>query len=334
MLENRESTVRDFKIRSTDDGIHLEGSILWLDAHKTGDLSFLSTPATQKKFTGPQFIATEETVKILQINRKNPKALICQYNHPFALGKLEIELLPSGSSLGSALLYIKANNKEILYAPTLQTQKINIVRKIQLRKADTLILEAFHPNPSKTLPSRKKEKERLLDNLKLELSKGHCPHVYCNPTITAQEITELLCGQNIPVTVHPYIYKVNKIYENSGSQLGPYQSKTITDKPHVKIFPHPFKKPPSRGQTEAPFFVIDEKMDENLCDFNCLDDPTLNRYVLSPVCDLRDLKEVIQFVEPKEIFVFGPYAKRYVEDLTHLALSVKVLNPNDQPSLF
>ena len=335
MLNNNNSTVRDFKLRSTEDGIHLEGSILWLDAHKTKELSFLSTPTVRKNFTGPQFIATEETIKILQINRKHPKALICQYNHPFALGKLKIELLPSGSCLGSASLHIEAPKKQILYAPTLQTQKINIVRKIQLREAETLILEAFHPTPAKALPSRKKEKERLLNQVEKELRQGKNPAILCNPIVTAQEITELLSSYQIPVLVHPYIHRVNRVYESFGCKLGTYYSRSDSPTPHVRIIPYPFKNLPAvLNDNKTPFFLIDEKIGENLDPFDYFESDSSNRFVLSPVCDVKDLKEVIQKVNPNEIYVFGPYANRYVQEMTSFTANVKVLNPNDQPSLF
>ena len=54
------------RIRSTNDGIHLTGSILWFDSFVRGELSFLSSAASPAKSQVPQVIATEETIKILK----------------------------------------------------------------------------------------------------------------------------------------------------------------------------------------------------------------------------------------------------------------------------
>src|SRR5690348_7431391 len=111
-------------VRQTDDGLHLANSILWLDSQDSGDLSFLSSATTSFQPKVPQVIATEETIKILEAYRKKPNALVCQYNRPFSIGRLKMELLPSGCVLGGASLYVETDKGRILYAPQLQTQRI------------------------------------------------------------------------------------------------------------------------------------------------------------------------------------------------------------------
>src|SRR5690606_38073060 len=110
-------------IRQTNDGLHLANSILWFDSKESGDLSFLSSATQNFQPHVPQVIATEETVRILEAFRRKPRALICQYNRPFSIGPLKMELLPSGVVLGGASLYVETEKGRLLYAPQLQTQK-------------------------------------------------------------------------------------------------------------------------------------------------------------------------------------------------------------------
>ena len=102
------------QVKQTDDGLHLANSILWLDAQDSGDLSFLSAASTTFHPKVPQVIATEETIKILEAFRKKPNALKCQYNRPFSIGRLRIELLPSGSVLGGASLFVETDQGKLL----------------------------------------------------------------------------------------------------------------------------------------------------------------------------------------------------------------------------
>lgn len=319
-------------IRSTDDGLHLEGSILWLDAQRNGDLSFLSSANQSTGTFHPQVIATEETVKLLEASKKRPKALVCQYNRPFSIGKLKMELLPSGGVLGGASLHVEIENRRILYAPSLQTQKNDLVRTMQLKKAHTLILNAYHPNPSALMPNRKKEKERLLETVRRDVAKGVYPIIRCQPIATAQEITKLLADNDIPVAVHPTIYRANKVYENYGSRLGSYS--LHSPRSRRKVLLHPLKDVAPhqrRPLPEAPVLYVEDTFDETDPDvFQDVED----RFYMSSTCDGKELREIIAAVTPKEVYIFGPYAKRYAEDLRGLGVRVKPLYPNDQPTLF
>ena len=114
-------------ITPTDDGIHFDNSILWLDSFSSGEVSFISSAINLKKNIAPQVIATEETIKIFDYLKIRPKTLRCQYNRPFSIGKYNLELLPAGSIIGSASLFIKTHDKTILYAPCLQNEKKNLI---------------------------------------------------------------------------------------------------------------------------------------------------------------------------------------------------------------
>jgi hypothetical protein len=323
-------------VRSTGDGLHIEDSILWLDATNSGKLSFLSSAKTKVQPQGPQIIATEETIRLIQTSQSVVNALICQYNRPFSIGKLKIELLPSGSTLGGASLFLQWEDKRLLYAPELQTQKIPTVRKMQLKKAHVLILSAKHPDPHFHFPNRKKEKERFLKVVKNYMTQGQYPFVFCEPSGKAQELIKWLTENDVPVATHQTIYRYNKIYESYGNDLGRYSQYNPKYQKHkVTFFPisergrwHYLKRPIS----DRPIIYIEDHFEQTpgITAMSEVDD----RFYLSSTCEGRDYKEIIQAVAPKEVYIFGPYAKKYVDEFKNLAQIVQPLYDNSQPTLF
>jgi hypothetical protein len=326
------------KLRSTDDGLHIADSILWLDSHLNGELSFLSSAAALAHTRVPQVIATEETVRILEAVKKKPTALVCQYNRPFSIGRLKMELLPSGSVLGGASLYVETEKGRILYAPCLQPHPIATVRKMQVKRANALILGAFHPDPHQSLPNRRKEKERLVLALKEQINSGKNAILLCDPISTAQEITKLLSENKLPISVHPTIFRVNKVYESCGSPLGPYSLlKKRRSGPRVILLPKSRRGEAnySARNQEGTIFVIEDALPQFRRDTSdAFATKVVDTFYLSTHCDGPELKAIIQLVAPKELYFFGPYAKRYVDEMAGICPKIKPLFVNDQPTLF
>jgi hypothetical protein len=335
---NQSAKAGSIPVRSTDDGIHLSNSILWFDSQSNGQLSFVSSADIPSKVKVPQIIATEETLKLMAAQKSSPQkpnALVCQYNRPFSIGRLRMELLPSGGILGGASLYVETEQGRLLYAPFLQTQKSGTVRQMQLKKAHTLILNAFHPDPNQALPNRKKERDRFVESVKSAVSKGQMPTILCRPTAIAQELTKILSDEGINVAVHPSIYRIHKIYESCGSLLGKYSLYSARGSQRNKpvLWPAPTKPGHFRSRLpEGPVFLIEPTNGETYLP------PALRRSVerfyFSHACDGVELREVISAVAPKELYFTGPYAKRYVEEMKSLCPKVRPLFQNDQPTLF
>ncbi len=44
-----------------------------------------------------------------------------------------------------------------------------------------------------------------------------------------------------------------------------------------------------------------------------------DRFYIGSTSNVRDLKDVIYYVEPQEIYFFSPYARQYAKDLRNFA---------------
>jgi hypothetical protein len=328
------SKLEHLKIIPSEGGLHLKNTILWLDSHHQGQLSFLSSALDITHALFPQIITTEETAKLIELYHKKPNALICQYNRPFSIGMLRLELLPSGHILGGASLSVNTIEGLLLYAPYLQLAKIPTVRAMQLTKAKFLILGAHSPLPLAPLPNRKREKDRLLEDILAAIHRKQWPILLCPSLGLAQEITHALTSMHLPVAVHSTIYKSNKVYEASGVKLGPYSLYAAKrSKQKITILPseHAVKsKLPILA--DHSYFLIShsprggESMPQHT--------PYTGEYVLTLCSPAPELSTVIQQVAPKELYFFGHYAKQYADYFAHLPLTIKTLYPNDQPPLF
>ena len=339
MTRKPDAKAAAFHVSLTDDGLHLDNSILWFDAVNSGDLTFLSaataTTATATAPTVPQVIATEETVRILEALRRRPAALTCQYNRPFSIGRLRMELLPSGAVLGGASLFVETERGRLLYAPNLQPHRLPTVRKMQLRHADALILGSPDSEPGAIVPQRRRERERFLETVQ-SLARGDAyPVIVCDPIGTAQELTRMLTDAGLPVSTHDVIFRVNQVYESYGSKLGPflrYSRRHARQK--VVLFPRPARRGAALPShlPEGPLLVVEQGVEVTLP--SSTPRIPVDIFHLGSGCSTSDLKEIVATVAPKELLVFGPYAKRYVDELGGTCPMVRPLFVNDQPTLF
>ncbi len=334
LVQTLETDMASWDLLPTEDGIRVGDSILWLDSQFSPGLSFLSGASNVKSRTSSRVLATEETARLLAINNIRLNALTCEYNHTVAIGQFKLELLPSGAGLGAASLFVEHRQSSLLYAPRLQPQKSGISRTMQLKNAETLILGAYTPYPPAHHPSRKKEKERLLHTVQSYIEAGKSPVLVCEPYAIAQEICKLLAEASVPLAVSGSIFRTNKIYESYGSDLGAYamQHRRSLDTPHALIVPQPQKKRTVYPIPPGPIFMIDESAQEpTQAD---LRRPPAERFVIPEHSDARELKTIIQTVEPREVYIVGPYAKQYASELSSLRTPVSALFPSHLPALF
>jgi hypothetical protein len=334
-MQANETDIASWRLLPTEDGIRLSDSILWLDARSTAELSFLSSASGLSGRSSSQVITTEETSRLLGMHRIPLNALICPYNQTISIGPLNLELLPSGAGLGAASLYIKTPAGDILYAPKLQPQKTGISRTMQLKNAETLVLGAHTPFPPHHHPSRRKEKDRLLHTVQDYLKNGQFPVILCDPYAIAQEICKFLAEAGIELSVARSIYSIHKIYEEYGSDLGPYAlHHRKMREPRVFVIPSTLAKKSALPLPAGPIFCIDESPHQQI-QVDLLR-PAAERFLISQTCDARELKTIIQTVDPNEVFITGPYAKQYASELASLKTQVKIeaLFPSHLPTLF
>lgn len=323
------------KILSTEDGLFLNDFILSFDSRRSKDLSFLSSALNPFLNISAHIMTTEETMRILKAFGRQPNALICQYNRSFSVGTLQLEFLPSGGILGGASLFVETDRGTILYAPLLRTEdEVLNLRSMQLKSANSLVLNAFHPIHIPTKFKKRYETNRLIQKIKTDIRSGRWPNIVCPPVGLAQEVAHLLTRHQIPVAVHPSIYRVNKVYEGVGSFVGHYslfQAKKAQEM--VVLLPQSryLRIIHDLGAERPSYLVQDTIVDLNPdppCDVQ-------DQFFLQMHADLDQIRNLIlPAVKPKKLFLFGPYMKQYAEVLRQDFPTLRLLFQNNQPALF
>ena len=133
--------------------------------------------------------------------------------------------------------------------------------------------------------------------------------------------------------LHSSFHKIAKIYESYGSHLGDYsQYAEGSEHQKISLLPFPQIKKARQYLPQRPIISVEDNagliIDDGL--FKKLED----RFYIPSSCEGKELKSIIGKVNPKEVYIFGPYAKDYVRQLRSTAPSVKALFPSHLPSLF
>ncbi|MDD9952538.1 MAG: hypothetical protein OXT67_13330 [Zetaproteobacteria bacterium] len=321
---------------NTSDGLRVEQSILALDAKLHPGLSFISQPIIKSDHILGQLLTSEDSAALMDVFGVKSRPLFCPYNRPFSVGKMRFELLPSGGGAGSASLLLNYENQTILYAPCLQIQKVRAQRRLQLRKAGSLILAAGYAPPTETPPSRGKALTNFEHAIEAGLSSvGPAKmEVYTETLTQFFEVLAILQSLEHPVTVHRRGFQLCKALTNSSLKLkdqiqlnGGRRSK---EKIMVRFCP------PSLGfksrKSSRPHQIL-------LCHSE-IENPALpmSTQAMFRIPDFSygsDYESIIKEVRPKKVYFFGHLAKSYADHFTNtLDISCQPLYTDQQPTLF
>lgn len=319
------------KLYLTDDGLRFDDSILWLDSKKSGSLSFLSSAHSVRERYSSQVIVSQETQELLKLYNPELKSLVCQYNRPFSIGRYNLELLPAGSVLGGASLYIETNSEKFLYAPMLSRSNSVMTQFFHSKEVDYLILKVDQCENNRDHLIRKKDEEnRLLQAISTCLNEGTIPVVVTPLLHTASTLCLLLYSSGVSVLAHKHVYDVNKIYESFGQKVGDFKQlnlKKIEERKVLMVPPGFRLKQLLQMEKRYRIFFVNDRVNFS-CDYKSHD----VFHISLPQASLDIVKTIKEF-KPKKTFLFGPYAKKFSSIHKSSRLDLEVLNPFQQSSL-
>ena len=125
-----------------DHGVHLVGSILWLDPTQSRPMAIMSDAGRVSRARCRQVACTAETLDLTHAlwPKKYFKPLISPCEHPFHLGPLTVRFHHAGHLLGGALVAIEVQGARVLHAPTFElngdrdlepaTDELGVVREL------------------------------------------------------------------------------------------------------------------------------------------------------------------------------------------------------------
>lgn len=207
-----------------DDGIHLKETDLWFDSKKRVPLSFISNASISQFSSHKKIIATPQTIRLIGKRVRNSLVLPCPFNRPFTLGRLQIELVPAGSILGSSQVVVDLNDKRLIYTGDIKLRPSETSEHIVVRHCDILIMKSTYGKPGYVFPPTADVMDSIKAFARSSLSSGYVPIILVDPLGKAQDIIKELGNEGFKLSLSKSIYNTLKIYEEFGFTFSNYES--------------------------------------------------------------------------------------------------------------
>jgi Cft2 family RNA processing exonuclease len=197
-------------------GIHIKGTRLWLDAKRSADFSFVSHAHVDHAVRHKEILSTKATARLYEHRFGKAKFNILEYNHPKRIEGTKVELFPSGHILGGAQILIEISGVKIVYTGDFKLRASLTVKKAEIKKCDILILESTFGLPQYVFPHPKDVHARMVEFVEDTQRRGEIPIFLAYSLGKAQEAMKILSNRGYKLSVHETIYKIAKIYEEFG----------------------------------------------------------------------------------------------------------------------
>ncbi|MCX7917998.1 MAG: MBL fold metallo-hydrolase [bacterium] len=321
-----------------DNGVHINGLNLVLDATKSVPCAFVSHAHTDHFANHGSILASAPTAKLCAARLKSksrlPKFKEMRYNHPILFHDTHVELLPAGHILGSSQIRITSGNQTLLYTGDFRLYPSLTAEPIIIKSADILVMDATYGDPMYIFPPRERELIRLTNYLDTCLSHHVTPVLLAYTLGKAQEILKYLGDIGYHLTVHPKIAELADVYTQFGITFAPY--KKLNEK--TVALPNRVLLVPPNGQKNELVGSIRKKSVAILTGW-AVDDSAKYRYhadeqfIISDHADFQELIDFVQLVNPRLVYICNG-EKNFVKYLRKLGFNAQLLERTRQLNLF
>ncbi len=322
---------------SYEHGLHLPDVNLWLDPLRSRAAAVIShahsdhlPQAGRHELT----VATEATHRLLAERRQSGKsALVLPYGLPQRVGGGTVTLYPAGHVLGSAQVLVERDGHRLLYSGDLKLRASLTAEPAEVPHADTLVVESTYGRPQYCFPPEEEVRERLVAFCRATLHRGETPVLYAYSLGKAQEVLAALGASDLPLSVHPAIDTVSKVYAACGVTLPAYevfQPGATLDR--VLVLPPQARRSaavaaiPRVRSAVVSGWAVDRRA---IYRFRC--DAAIP---LSDHAGYEDLLEYAERVQPGRVFTVHGFAADLARALRSRGFNAYALAQPDQLSLF
>ena len=314
-------------------GIHLVDSVLWMDAPRQVDLSFISHAHVDRVLAHGKVLTTEATARLAPKLQEGSKTLISPFHRRIALGGLDLEIHPAGHILGSAQLRVTRDGRRLVYTGHHNLQATRTAEQARVLSCDVLVLDSRYGSSRMRFPPRQQVEEDILSWIGQTLDDRAQPVLLGRPLGTAQEIASLLGASGFSIRVHRSIYEYCKVYHGLGMKLpGVKRFRGTPGRDEVVIFPRQLvrsraveKLPRARLALVSGLAAVPEAAQRLKVD---------RAFALSSLADHPELVRYARESGAKKIYVVGAQAEALATDLRGQGLRAWPLRPPQQLDLF
>ncbi|MEM7821265.1 MAG: MBL fold metallo-hydrolase [Candidatus Aenigmatarchaeota archaeon] len=303
-------------------GIKIGNQTILLDPKISDFISFISHAHSDHS---PQVIikkpyCTQETYELIKIRNPEFEANIVRENEKIEFDGFSVRLISSGHILGSTQTLIETESNSILYTGDFKISKGLTGKKIEIKRADTLILESTYGLPTFVFPSIKEVRKSIIDWVLEQNDAGLSVMIGGYTVGKSQEVVKLLNKEGIVPSVSSSIRKYCEIYNSFGSNLEFFEEQK-TDffvvPMHVAVLT---KKSRTRKCIVTGWSVIR--------DFG------VKGFPMSDHCDFNQLLKFVEKVGPERVCCVHGFAKELAMEIERrLGIKATALQKNEQKQI-
>ena len=236
---------------------------------------------------------------------------------------------PAGHCLGSAMLLAEDGDQSLLYTGDFKLGPSATAAEAELPHADVLVIESTYGKPAYRLPARDESIERLYTLVRRTLETGGVPVVVAYALGKSQEITRLLTLEGFPVLQHPDVYRISRIYESLGVDLGDMRPYEGHAEPGCVVVAPPrarsFQAPKRQVRIAVTGWAVDDSAKYRF--------KVDHAIPLSDHADYDQLFEAVRLVDPEKVYcTHGP--ESFVDRLREADIDAYPLGRPRQGRLF
>jgi putative mRNA 3-end processing factor len=326
------------------DGVHLPGTLLWFDAPRRHQLSFVShaaagsrsppaAPAGRERGRGRatgKVLATAATCALSGVRERD--ALVAEYGRPLSLGPLRIELFPSGYMLGAAQARVTLAAGRVVYTGPLGAGSPTAA-PAEVRECDVLVLDGWEVPPAGG-PPRAEALAALETAVERALSEGAQPVVVAPDPGPAEDL--VLALARFPLRAHGAIAAHVRDYQRLGVALPAvpaFRGRLLPGE--VLLWPAPgaAREAAALGRSRT----LARLARSRLLWVGTASSPGAGAQVI-PLALRADLPALLAYVEaaaPRRVYLWGAGSgSELALALVHRGVDCRPLRPSDQMPLF
>jgi hypothetical protein len=326
-------------------GLHLKESLLWFDAEEAKELCFISSALVPGAWRHKKIITTSETGDLLAAigaahgrgrRAHQPQTLVTPYRRPFALGRLGLELFPSGHALGAASLKVELGGQTTVYAGHIDTRRSELIERLEARHCDLLVLPCAEQIGA---PITEQELEaRLISFVEGALEHLQVPVILCPPVGAAPRLVHVMAKAGIAVRVHRTIMAVLRVSASHRrlpdlSRVRRYRGMLdVARRPEALVWPVALRSSPALARlSRARLALVSAKAadPEYRAKMQCEENIVLGEHPAA-----REIAEYVKACSPSRLVLVGQPSEALSRELDALDLPISRVGPAHQLSLF
>lgn len=314
-------------------GVHLPAQDLWLDPHEAKPFAFVSHAHSDHIARHEEIIVSERTARLMQARMPGERREhIVPFEQPTNLRGLNVTLLPAGHILGSAQIFLEADEGALLYTGDFKLRAGRSAEPTKWRQADTLIMETTFGRPRYRFPATEEVVAQIVAFCRDAINGKAVPVLLAYSLGKAQEILCSLAGAGLQPMLHDSVFRMTRIYEQFGQPCGEYERYDAT-KVEGKVLICPpsanrsgmLEKIPGKRVAMISGWAVDSN-----ARFRYQTDAA---FPLSDHADYTDLLRYVELVQPKRVFTVHGFAAEFARDLRERGIEAWALGQENQLEL-